>query len=467
MLAALNAAGFDAELASPNNHPLRQQIRDEILKRNPPSLAALKEFFEKHHRATPTEEAGQYISFAIYASGPPAFTINKKNPDLPLEVPGLADLSPLLARFYQEAGIDDLWKRSQRAIDQYVLRYHAGVSDSVLAVNSYLRQQTSGVQNSRFQIFLELQAPPNQIHTRSGTYQYTVVITPSAEPRIQDVRHAYLHYLLEPLASRYQEVIERKKAIGDHAQRAQALEESYKQDFVRLTNESLIKAVEARLDHNPAAVQQALNEGFILTPYFSEALAQFEKQEQAMVLYYPQMIGAIELYKEEKRLANVEFNKESAPRAVKAAPAAPPPVLTGAAKTLEDAEQAYTARELDQAKTLYLKVLEQTDQKTMHGAAYYGLARVAILSKDPEMAERLFTKALESEPEAPVKAWVLVYLGKLSLSAAQSAKAHQEDEPAREFFTEARKHFETALTVDGASDKAREEARKGLEQIQH
>ena len=42
--------------------------------------------------------------------------------------------------------------------------------------------------------------------------------------------------------------------------RAQALEDSYKEDFLLLATESLIKAVESRLDHNPAEVQTALFE---------------------------------------------------------------------------------------------------------------------------------------------------------------------------------------------------------------
>jgi hypothetical protein len=42
VMAALNAAGFDADAGSPNNHPIRAAIKEEILKRNPPSLLALK-----------------------------------------------------------------------------------------------------------------------------------------------------------------------------------------------------------------------------------------------------------------------------------------------------------------------------------------------------------------------------------------------------------------------------------------
>ena len=180
----------------------------------------------------------------------------------------------------------------------------------MLQVNAYLRQQTSGFKGRHFQIFIELLAPPNQIQTRSYGNEYTIVITPSPEPRIFDVRHAYLHYLLDPLATRYQEILDRKKALLDHAQRARALDDTFKDDFLLLATESLIKAVEARLDHQPEAVQQALSQGYILTPYFAEQLPVYEKQEQSMHVYYPELVGAIDLVKEDARLSKVEFDQD-------------------------------------------------------------------------------------------------------------------------------------------------------------
>ena len=90
-------------------------------------------------------------------------------------------MSRLLAAFYKEANIDDLWKRSQPAIDQYIARYHEPVTNAVLQVNGYMRQMTSGFKNRRFQIFIELQAAPNQIQTRSYSDNYTIVVTPSPD----------------------------------------------------------------------------------------------------------------------------------------------------------------------------------------------------------------------------------------------------------------------------------------------
>lgn len=452
VMAAINAAGFDAELSSPSNHPLRDTIRAELAKRKIASLPALKEFFQNHKRRTDAEELSQYISFALTCSGPPTFAINRRDVEIPPDVATLGELPGLLANFYQEAGIDDLWRASQPAIDQYIARYHGPVNDAVLQVNSYLRQQTSGFRGRQFQIFIELLASPNQIQTRSYGNEYFVVVTPSDELRTFDIRHAYLHYLLDPMSTRYQEILNRKKPLSQQAARARALPDAYKQDFLLLVTESLIKAVEARLDHKPETVEPALKQGMILTPYFSEALPVYEKQEQSMLLYYSEMVSAIDNFKENLRLDQVTFDNDVATRVLhtepREVPAAP---LTGAAKTLDDAEKLYLKRDLEKAKGLFLKSLEQTNEKPQQAAAYYGLGRIALLQKHPDDAEKFLLKSESLGPDPFVKGWVLVYLGKLSLAAG--------DRPG------ATNYLNQVLKVEGASDKARDEATKALQGI--
>jgi tetratricopeptide (TPR) repeat protein len=450
VMAAINAAGYKADWASPNNHPIRAAIQAELAKREIPSLGPLKEFFESHRKRTDGQELSQYLSFALSCTGPPTFEFAIRDVEIPPDAMVLRDLSRLLAAFYKEAGIEDLWKRSQPALEQYIARYHEPVTNAVLQVNGYMRQMTSGFKNRRFQIFIELQAAPNQIQTRSYSDNYTIVVTPSPDTRTFDIRHAYLHYLLDPLATRNQEILNRKNSLADHAMRAQALSDAYKADYLLLVTESLIKAVEARLDRKPVMIQQALREGYILAPYFSEALPVYEKQESSMYLYYTEMMQAIDLVKEDRRLTGVEFSKESAPGATVKQPApAPPPAATGVVKTLAEAEQAYSSRELDKSKKLFLKTLEETEKRSVHASAYYGLARIALLQKDLDAAERLFQKSLESDPEAFDKAWVLVYLGRLSVAAGDRDKATE--------------YFQSALQLEGATEKARQEARQGLQ----
>src|SRR5664280_1569107 len=426
-MAAINAAGYRADWSSPNNHPIRFSVQTELAKRDIPSLGPLKEFFESHRKKNDGLELSQYISFALSCTGPPGFEFAIRDVEIPPDAMPLRDLSRLLAAFYKEANIEDLWKRSQPAIEQYIARYHGPVTDAVLQVNGYMRQMTSGFKNRRFQIFIELQAAPNQIQTRSYSDNYTIVVTPSPDTRTSDIRHAYLHYLLDPLATRNQEVLDRKKSLVDHAMRAQALSDAYKADYLLLVTESLIKAVESRLDRKPGMIQEALHEGYILAPYFAEALPVYEKQESSMYLYYTEMMQAIDVIKEDRRLTGVEFSKDSAARPAVRMPApVPPPAATGAAKTLEEAEK-----------------------RSVHASAYYGLGRIALLEKDLDAAERLFQKALESEPEAFDKGWVLVYLGRLAVAAGDRDKATE--------------YFQSALQLEGATDKARLAAKQGLE----
>jgi tetratricopeptide (TPR) repeat protein len=446
VMAAANAAGYDAMIDSPSNSPLRKGVRDSLAKMNIPSLPALKDFFAKHDDISP------YISFALTCEGPPSFAIRKHDIEVPPDVTQVARLTPLLAAFYKEAHIADLWQSAQPEISQALARYQKPVIDAVMQVNLYLRQQTSGASRSRFQILVELLGAPNQVHTRSYGFQYTIVLTPSPDNHIFEIRHAYLHYSLDPLATHHADILERKKGLADHAFRAQALDDYLKNDWLGLAGESLVKAVEARLDRNPAEVQKALRQGMVLAPYFSENLPAYEKQDLAMSEFYKDMVQSIDVVKEDQRLMQVKFDMHrESERTVQLAAPPPPPALTGAAKTLDDAENLYAARDLEKAKETYLAVLQQTDLKKMHAAAYYGLARIAALQKDPESSQRLFLRTLELDPEPPIKAWTLVYLGKLSLAS---------NEP-----DEAVKYFQQALQVEGASEAGIAEAKRSLQQI--
>jgi len=450
IMAAINVAGYDAEVSSPNNDPLRAEIRKELAGKNIPSLRALKQFYVEHRAGNASANVNQYISFALSVDGPPLFALKGRSVDAPPDVASLEGLGPLMAAFYREAGIEEIWNRSQPSFDRAIERYHDDVSAAVLQVNGYLRNQTSGMAGRRFQIYVDLLAAPNQIQTRSYANDYYVVVTPSAEPRIRDVRHAYLHYLLDPLATHNAEIIMRKRGLSDHAQRAPTLDESFKSDYLLLVTESLIKAIEARIDKKPELVAEDMREGYILTTYFTEQLPVYEKQEQAMRLYYPDLIRPIDLKHEDIRLSQLEFVADAPTRRAKApAPAPAPPPLEGAYKTLDQAEQLYTARNLEPARQLYLKVLEETPEMPMHAKAYYGLARVAALEKNPELAERLFQKTLECQPEPQVRAWTLVYLGRLSDAAGDREQAA--------------KHYQEALTVEGASAAAHQAAEQGAQ----
>src|SRR5258708_39601482 len=97
-----------------------------------------------------------------------------------------------------------------------------------------------------------------------------------------------------------------------------------------------------------------------------------------------------DLKREAKRLDHIDFVSTRAPKRVRSvAREVKPAELTGAEKVLDDAEKAYTARDLPRARETFLAVLKEAQQKPIHAGAYYGLARIAVLEKDPELGDRL------------------------------------------------------------------------------
>ena len=127
-----------------------------------------------------------------------------------------------------------------------------------------------------------------------------------------------------------------------------------------------------------------------------------------------------------------------------------PVVLTGAAKTLQEAEDAYTSRELPRAKDLYLRALGETEEKPLHAKVYYGLARIAVLQRDPETGDRLFREVLDLNPDPSTKAWSLLYLGRLADSQGDREQAAQQ--------------YRAALAVPDAPETVRVAAQQGLKE---
>ena len=453
VLAAINAAGYDAEVDSNANSPVRKAVRQIVAERKPASLEDLKKFFAKHHQDNPDAELSQYISFALTLEGPPEFQYRLKPEEMPLDTRPLEGFTEILARFYKEANIEDLWKRSQPAFNQMIEGYHSGVMKALLEANAYLRNPTSGARGRHFQIYVDLLGAPNQIQTRSYLNDYFVVVTPSTEPQIEEVRHAYLHYLLDPLSLRYFAQLNRLKGLADFAAPAPALPAAYKDDFILLATECLIKSVETRLSpakERPAIVDRAMKEGYVLTAALTDQLAVYEKQPESMRQYFPDLVGLIDLASEDKRLDKIQFVKQASVKRAKAAPPPPEPVLSGAAKILQDGDDAYTARDLDRARESYRKVLLEPGQTALHSKAYYGLARIATLQRDPELAEKLFEKTLEMSPDAETKAWSFLYLARLADAAGDRDQAE--------------KHYRAALAVEGVPATVKSAAEKGLAQ---
>ena len=449
VMAALNASGFDEGVNSPNTHPLRRQMLEWVARRNPPSLARIRDFISSRRADTPAAELSRYVTLALSLDGPPNFKPRFHAQLMPPETVPLEGLIPLLARFYQEAEIEEAFRRAQPYFEQVIASYHQPVTEAILEANVYLRNPTSGLRGRRFQIFVELLAPPNYVISRMLGDDFFVVVTPSPRPRVRDIRHAYLDHLIDPLVIRYGASLDAKKPLGDFALAAPLLPDEYKNDFSRLAAKSAVYAVEARLDRSraQAIVDQAMCEGFILTAAFYEALQAYEKQEESFNLYFRKMIESIDLAREDKRLERIEFASAPVGRKVEAAP----PPVPAAEKDLEQAEKLYEARDLDAAAEIFRRVYASDAAKPLKARAAYGLGRIAALNRQLDLSQQWFERTLELDPEPFERAWALVYLGRL-------ARAARDPEAAM-------RHYQAALAVEGATEAARNAARAELAQV--
>lgn len=451
VMAALHAAGYDAELNSPNNSPLRALLVQNLKSKNLATGPEIRDWLQRRRLGPEGLELTRFISFALSVSGPPNFNYKYPAHELPPDVIPLEGFEMVLTRFYKEAGIAELYKQAQPAVERELERLQPVILEELAKCNAFLRNPTSGFLGRRLQVVVELAAPPNHVQTRAYKDDFYLVLTPSPEVPRDYIRYAYLQYLLDPLTFKYKEKLDAKRSLIDLAQAAPALDDHYKEDFGLLATASLIKAVEARIDKTkgPAHVAQATSEGFILTPYFYEALAEYEKQEVSMKLYYPELIDGIDLKKEDKRLADVQFVREKPRKKVRVVAAEEKLQLSGVFKTLDQGEELYGQQKLDPAKQQFLNALKETDEKPLHAKAYYGLARIALRQRDPELADQLFRKVLELTPDGVTHTWSLVYLGRLADS--------QKDRDQAVTF------YRAALAVQGGSEAARKAAQQGVD----
>ena len=451
VLAAVNAAGYDEGIGLPDNSPVRGQLREYVSRQNIAVLPDLKKFYRKHMQKNGVQDLSQYISYALSVTGPPNFAWRTRDVDVPPDAMALAEFTPLLIDFYREANLAELWSRAQPEYDKETAKYHATLLAMTTAIDGYLRVPAGGYLGRRFSVFIDLLGAPEQIQTRNYGDDAFVIVTPSEKPRMFDIRHAYLHFEIDPIMIKYGVELDQKRSLIDFVQTA-PLEPAYKNDFVLLANESLIKAVESRLDRNPAEIDQASRQGYVLAPFFAEQLPIFEKQPQGMRFYLEDMIPAMDLKRETNRIGAIRFDAAPLVRVGKQiSVAAPAPQLSPAGQTLEQAEDLYLKRSLESAKELYLKSLEEQGSPQEHAQAWYGLARIAVLQKQPDNAVKLFEKTLSGSPDDQTKAWTLVYLARLSKAA---------NDPAR-----AAKFYQDAVGIPGASEAAHKAAQTELQNI--
>ncbi len=415
VLTAINLAGYDEGLGSPSDSRVRRAIRNELSDFDGSSLSLLKTFYEQNKREDPGRTLSQYVSYALVSEGPPNFEVKADLPtDLPPDVRRIRGLGPILAEFYNQAPIERLWNKYQPEFDREITRYQEPLIQALFEAAGYVRVSPTSREVQSFQVLFDLLAAANQLNTRSYQGKVYVVVHPSSKPRVEEIRHAFLLHLLDRLAIRHGVEIGKKDILSRFAMFAPALDPAYKSNFQLLVSKCVVKAVEARLSRRPEAERAAqaerdLLEGYILTPYFYEALEVYEKQGLELRLYYPEMIEAINLKQEAARLQDIEF-AEAPSRSIE--PTTVRPQVSEADILLHEGEIFLADRKPLRARKKFEQAIAKSEGPNPDAA--YGLARVALSEGDPDLAMQFFEQALASIPDPHVESMSRVYLGRIA-----------------------------------------------------
>jgi tetratricopeptide (TPR) repeat protein len=475
---ALNACGYDQGLSA--SDPLRQQVRNlvnQALQGSADARQAHEEicsFIDQHRLASTGADLAQYISLALYISPPPDLTPSAEGADMPPDASGVENILPLLRRFSQLIDLHLIWLHVRPGYDRELVQLHTSLTKMIDDTGIYLKTPAGTSGGRRFLVVVEPLLDPAQTNARVYGADYVVVVSPvNGAINLREVRHAYLHFQIEPLlyarATTLDRLLPFLKTVKDAP-----LDYSYRSDVVALVVECMIRAVEARTmdtgvtiykipadvrrsdleqathEHNASveaaeavrrhAVQESMADGFVLTEYFYNAFASFERAPQSFKESIGEMVYGMDVNAELNRAKHTAFNPQSSSDVVQHTPRE----LRG----LDLAEMKLLKGDTDGAGALAQQSVN--DKAGDPARANFILARVAIMHRDVPAAEHDFAETIRLSKDPRMLAWSHIYLGRIYDIEDQRDQALTE--------------YQAALTVRDGQPDTRQAAEKGLKQ---
>jgi tetratricopeptide (TPR) repeat protein len=475
---ALNACGYDQGLAA--SDPLRQQVREQVNQALQASSDArdaherICTFISQHRLSDSGSDLAQYISLALFISPPPELAPSAQGADIPPDASAVENILPLLRRFGELANLHVIWLQVRPQYEKQLAQLHDSLTKMIDDTGIYLKTPAQATNGRRFLVVVEPLLDPAQTNARVYGADYVVVASPvNGTIHMREVRHAYLHYEIEPLlyarATALDRLLPFLKTIRDAP-----LDYTYKSDVVALTIECMIRAVEVRTmdtgvtiykipadvrrsdleaathQHNASveaaeavrrhAVQEDMADGYVLTEYFYYAFAAFERAPQSFKESIGEMVYGMDVSVELNRAKHTTFNQQSSTDVVHRSPRE----LRG----LDLAEMKLMKGDTDGAGALAQQSV--ADKSGDAARANFILARVAIMQRDVPGAQHDFEETIRLSKDPRMLAWSHIYLGRIYDIQDQRDQAVNE--------------YRAALTVrDGEAD-TRLAAEKGLKQ---
>jgi hypothetical protein len=448
LAAALNACGYDADLDK--SASVRAKVRadmNEALQASETARTArdaLCGYITKHHTNDIGLDVGQYVSLALYLSPPPELTPNVSELDLPPQASAVVNVLPLLRTFVDTVNLHFIWIHHRAEYEDLLRRVHDPMTQMILNTNIYLHMPVSSYDGRRFLVLIEPMLSPNLTNARIYGTDYITITSPDNRPdgdpvRMEEIRHIYLHYIVEPMVYSRGEAMDRIQPMLRGVQDA-PLEFFYKSDVEALLTECLIKGIEARtfiiaapVPHKPTAIRARADEepyeaamaayasetalerlrlvdsderqGWTLTGYFYRALELMEKTGDGLRDEIAPMIYGMDVGGEERHARQILFVKEAPSDPLRPSP------RPHAAQGMDLAEFDLMKGDSDAAAQLADK--EMLAPNGDHGRAQYVLARIDLMHGDAEKAQEGFQATLKMSKDPRTLAWSHIYLGRL------------------------------------------------------
>ena len=448
MASALNACGYDEGLDE--SAPVRKRVREEMnqaLARSEDARKARDKMclYIAQHRMTGTEkDVAQYISLALYLTPPPELETSVELAEMPPDSTQVVELVPLLKDFVSAVDLHGTWLSVHHIYDEEATRLHDALYKTIYDTNLYLKMPFDSYSGRRFVVVLEPMLSPATTNARIYGTDYVVVVSPQNDQiRMNDVRHTYLHYVIEPLLFARANAIDRMQPILKEVREA-PLDFRFRSDTVPLTIECLIKAIEARTidtgvpvykipagversdmpkyEHERQVYQQKVDavrqsmvrhdmtQGFVLTQYFYEQLLTFEKDPASLRDSIGEMVYSMDVDQQVHRARQLEFDKQADADVLERTK---PRKLEG----LDLAESRLAAGDIGTASALARQSLTVHSDTLASAAdnarANFILARAAILTGHPGEALNRFQTTLATTKEPRLLAWSHIYLGRM------------------------------------------------------
>lgn len=463
-MCALLAAGFESDVSAANWQPLRAQLRERIQHERGPAVDAVREFYKKHQLADEGEMLSQYVWFGLVSGPAPKFGLTLRRDELPPEVIALEGFSEILAAYYQEQKIGQMWRELQPLYNREIERLHDSISQIVFVATNYLREMMNTANPRTFTVILE-PLVGRITNVRNFGDHYAIVLSGAEELPTDTVRHAYLHFLLDPLPLQYPHVVAGKKPLFESAASAPRLVPELREDYPSYFAECMVRAVELKLKRmSPSERAVGLDsddaDGYVLVRPLFTALGNFERSEPSMRLFFPEMVRSIDVNAEGKRVQAIKFApasgaakpdqtaSEEVARRKKLAPSTIPNDPDAIA-ALTEGERRIAEKNPQAAELSFQKVLAKYPDQAR---AWYGIGLVALMEHDGVRAKEVFGRLTSGEHTATedpmVLAWSHVYLARIYDDEGQTDQA--------------RAQYQQALGVTGSPDQARQAAQKGL-----